>query len=250
MTKLDSITQQIASDLPKSLVQARVQNSSVFMSTGVSYPNGVGVMVRLDGSADNFLVSDDGYASFMAETMSGRHSFAMIAKGVADRAGINYESGVFRVNSKRSTLPSSISSVANASARAIDRLLASLEKPKLKRSREIFNKRLSEAFGGSIVFDVEFRGATGKSWEFNAGLQEEGGFTHLFEFVAPSMQAVAIANLKILDTRALIAAPSITAALSDYDNTDPALRSILSGSGGLVISANDDVSRYRMRIAS
>lgn len=58
-----------------------------------------------------------------------------------------------------------------------------------------------------------------------------------------------MANMKISDTQALPSPPLVTVALADYEHTDPALRSILSAAGGLVIAANDDVSAYQLSAA-
>jgi hypothetical protein len=139
--------------------------------------------------------------------------------------------------------------VANTSARAMERVIASLGQPRLKRSRALFDKRLRSAFGDKIKFDLEFRGATGRSWDFDVGVEEEGWIVRLFELVSPTTQAVATANMKISDTQALPSPPIVTVALVDYERTDPTLRSILSAAGGLVIAANDDVSKYQLSAA-
>jgi hypothetical protein len=128
----------------------------------------------------------------------------------------------------------------------VERTIASIEKPKLRRSREVFDKRLREAFGDDVSFDVEYFGATGRRWDFNAGVSRAGIFERLFELVSPTIQAIGLANMKISDVRSLTDPPTVTAALIDYDKTEPALRSILSNAGGLVISASDDVQKYRL----
>jgi hypothetical protein len=58
-----------------------------------------------------------------------------------------------------------------------------------------------------------------------------------------------MANMKISDTQALPSPPIVTAALVDYERTDPTLRAILSAAGGLVIASNDDVSKYQLSAA-
>ena len=74
----------------------------------------------------------------------------------------------------------------------------------------------------------------------------ERGFGRLFELVSPSSQGVAFANMKISDVRLIVDPPTITAALTDYDKTEPALRAVLSNAGSLVIAAGADVQSYRM----
>jgi hypothetical protein len=235
--------QEIIAELSSALCGGRVRNSTIFVSTGVTYPNGVGAVVRVDPHQKGFIVSDDGYACLIAETMRATSAFQRIAPGVATRAGINFERKTFLATDiVRQSLPVAVSSVANSSCRAIERLVASLEQPRIKKIRSIFDKRLREAFGDKVTFDLEYRGATGRNWRFDAGLERGGEIVRLFELVSPTTQAVAMANMKISDL--VSEGPKVTAALADYEGTEPALRAILSNAGGTVIAANDDVSKY------
>ena len=239
--------QDIIAELSRALCGGKVRNSSIFVSTGVAYPNGVGSMVRIDRDRKAYIVSDDGYACVIAETMKAVPAFNRIAAGVALRSGVGFERGAFLVKDiARESLPTAVSLIANSSCRAIERVVASLEQPRVRRVREVFDKRLREAFGDKVVFDLEYPGATGHKWGFDAGIMRNGSIVRLFELVSPTTQAVAMANMKISDTASLTEAPKVTAALVDYDGTDPALRSILSRAGGIVIAANDDVSKYRL----
>jgi hypothetical protein len=240
--------QEIISDLTKSLCFGRIRGPSIFVSTGVSYPNGVDASVRID---PGFIVSDDGYACVVAETMKASNVLNRIAPGVASRSGITFERGTFLLtNIARSSLPVAVSLVANSSARAVERVVASLEQPKLRRGKDLFEKKLRAAFGDEqVIFDLEYKGATGKNWGFDAGVKRGGDIVRLFELVSPTTQAVAMASIKISDVQALPDAPLTTAALVDYDKTEPALRSLLSNAGGIVIAANDEVSKYILRAA-
>jgi hypothetical protein len=242
--------ERILSALPTQIFFGRVENSSMFVSTGVSYPNGVGAVVRIDRDRNGFVVSDDGYAGFTADTMNASRAFSKVAPGVAARSGVNFERGTFLLaNVASESLPVAIGLIANTSCRSIERVLAALEQPRIKRSRDIFDRRLRAAYGDKVSFDLEYKGATGRNWQFDAGVEQDGIIVRLFELVSPTTQAVAIANLKFTDTQALPDPPNVIAALSDYDKTDPALRSILSSAGGTVIAANDDVSKYRLNAA-
>ena len=237
---------EILAELPAAVCFGRLEDSSIFVSTGVSYPNGVGAVVRIDRDRHGFALSDDGYACRIAETMNTVNSLNRIAAGVASRAGVFFERGTFFLGDvERKTLPVAVVSVANASCRAVERMIASLEQPRIKKSRDIFDRRLRAAFGDSVKFDLEYRGATGKHWDFDAGLERRGEIVRLFELVQASTQSIAIANMKITDTRSAPDAPLVIAALADYEHTEPALRSILSNAGGTVISASAAVSEYQ-----
>jgi hypothetical protein len=237
----------IVAEISKALCGAKVRNSSIVVSTPVAYPNGVGAAVRIDRGRNGYVVSDDGYASVIAETMQASSALNRIATGVATRSGISFERGTFLASGiERADLPVAVSLIANSSCRAIERVVASLEQPRIRRARDVFDRRLREAFGDRVRFNLDYRGATGRTWQFDAGLERDGAIVRLFELVSPTTQAVAIANMKIADTVVLPEAPKVTAALADYDGTEPALRSILSNAGGTVIAAKDDISRYRL----
>jgi hypothetical protein len=217
------------------------------MTTSVSYPNGTSVVVRIDQHGDRFLVSDDGYASVIAETAHVLVTFNKVASLVAERTGISFERGSFFVRDVAcESLLGAVVAVANASAKAADRTMIAVEQSRVRRSREVFDRKLTEAFGHRAIFNITFRGATGREWEFDAGVSGEyaGTYSRLFEFVTPAFSAVAAANMKIGDARGLSEAPAITAALADYERTEPTLRAILSATADNVIAANDPVSRY------
>jgi hypothetical protein len=246
----DQEMQNIVAEVSKALCGGHVRNSSLFVRTGAAYPNGVGAITRIDRDRNGFIVSDDGYASTIAETMKAVPAFNKIASGVAARSGVLFEKGTLLLTDiERGALPVAVSLIANSSCRAIERLVASLEQPRIRRARDLFDKRLRAAFGDKIKFDIEHQGATGHDWRFDAGLERGGLIVRLFELVSPTTQSVALANLKIVDTVGLPDGPKVTAALADYDGTDPALRSILSNSGGTVIAANDDIASYRLNAA-
>ncbi len=194
---------QILNELPKAICSSRIRNSSIFVSTGVSYPNGLGTVVRIDRDRQGFVVSDDGYACRIAETMNAVSALNRIAPSVAARSGIVFERGTFLLTEvAREALPVAVGLIANSSSRSLERVLASLEQPRIKRSRDIFDKRLREAYGDRVSFDLEYRGATGRKWEFDAGVGRDGEIVRLFELVSPTTQAVAIANMKISDIQA------------------------------------------------
>ncbi len=241
---------EIIASLAKTMCVAQVRGSSVYFSTGVTYPSGVGVTIRIRQGRDGFAVSDDGYANTIAESMNALAPFHRLAPGVAGRSGIKFEKGEFFLYSAElDTLANAVSLVANTSARAMERVVASLEQPRIKKYRDLFDKKLRAAYGDQVSFGLEFKGATGKAWQFGAGVLQDGIITRLFELVSPSTHSVALANMKILDAKALFEAPLVTAALVDYDGTEPALRAILSSAGSFVISANDAVEKYRLSAA-
>jgi hypothetical protein len=238
----------IAAEVARALTFSRVRGRSAYVGTGVHYPNGTTVMIRVDEDTEGFFVTDDGQGAFAAETMGGAQQYAKAAAQVAKRAGVQFDQRCFStLRVRRNRLPGAVATVANASSRAVERAIYMLDRFKLERSKDLFGDRLRTAFGDAVRFGVPVHGATGRPYDFDAAVEGEGGFRRaLFEFVNPSFSAVAAANLKIGDVRALADTPPVVVALADYDRTDDTLRSILSATASLVIPANDVPERYRL----
>ncbi len=239
---LKAIAEQVAA----SLSYVRVRNHSAYVATPLLYANGTGVLVRIDIVENGYSVSDDGYGAFIAETMSGLPTYSRIASSVAEILGVRFEGRTFFAEvADADHLPAAAAAIANASARANDRMVQSLEAMKLRRSRDLFDDRLRAAFGSAISFDVTVKGNRGREWDYDAAATI-GERQHLFAFVGPAFTAVASANIKIGDTLARPEPPDVTAVLADYNRTEPALRAILADTGSIVIGASDDVEHYRL----
>jgi acyl-coenzyme A thioesterase PaaI-like protein len=209
MNKLTDM-KELGEAVARSLTYSRLRGSSAFIGTPLLYPNGVGVVVRVDqDEARGFLVSDDGYAASIAETLGSLHIFNRLAATVAQRAGVQFEKRtMFVPHVRRDGVVGAVASIANASARAAERTALAVEQQRIKQSRELFDERLRQAFGGRIVFDVVYRGATGREWDFDAALEENGRVARLFALVGPAFSAVAAANLKLTDARTVAEPPS------------------------------------------
>lgn len=237
----------IAAEVARALTFSRVRGRSAYVGTGVYYPNGTMVMARIDEDTEGYFVTDDGQGAFAAETMGGSQQYAKAASQVAKRSGVQFDHRCFfTLRVPRDRLPGAVSAIANASSRAVERAIYMLDRVRIERSKDLFGERMLSAFGDAARFGVPMHGATGRPYDFDAGVQGAGGHhLALFEFVSPSFAAVAAANLKIGDVRALPDTPPIVVALADYDRTDESLRSILSVTANLVIPANDMPERYR-----
>lgn len=237
--------EKIADDVARSLSHATVEGRSAFVSTAVTYANGTHVVIRLDQDGDSFFVSDDGYASLNADMFGGSRQFQRIAVDVARRFGVNYDQrSFFILKVAKTQLPAAITLVANASSASVERTLYALDRLKIKKTKELFVERISRAFGDKASFDFTFRGST-KEWEVDAAIVDRSDVMAIFEFVTPAATSVAVAHMKIGDISAMIERPRTAIVLSDYDNTDPPLRQILSSSADLVFDASSNLEAYR-----
>lgn len=237
--------EKIADDVARALSHAMVEGRSAYVSTPVTYANGTHVVVRLDQDGDSFFVSDDGYASQNADMFGGTYQLRHIAADVGRRFGVNYDQrSFFLPKVAKRQLPAAVTLVANASSTSIERTLYALDHMKVKKTKELFVERISSAFGKKAAFNVEFRGST-KEWDVDAAIIEQSGIVAIFEFVTPSATSVAFAHMKIGDISAMLERPRTTIVLSDYEQTDPPLRQILSSSADFVIPASSDPDDYR-----
>ena len=160
----------IADEVARSLSYATVEGRSAYVTTAVNYPNGTGVVVRLDQDGDSFFVSDDGQASLNSDMFGAGHVFPRIASEVAKRFSVDYDHrSFFILKVRRNQLPAAVALIANASSVSVDRTIMALDKIKVKASKELFVQRISEAFGDAAKFGVDIRG-TSTSWEIDAAI--------------------------------------------------------------------------------
>lgn len=241
----NSNLEKIADEVARSLSYATIEGRSAFVTTAVTYANGTHAVVRLDQDGDGFFVSDDGYASMNAEMFGGTNQFQRIAGDVAKRFGVSYDQrSFFILRASRNQLPAAVAVIANASAVSVERTLYALDRLRVKKSRELFVQRISNAFGDHAAFDVEYRGST-KAWNVDAVVREHSNVVAIFEFVTPAPSSVAFAHMKVGDISSMLDRPKTAIVLSDYEKTEAPLRQILSSSADLVLSANSDLEAYR-----
>jgi hypothetical protein len=192
-------------------------------------------------------VSDDGYAYLEADIMGGLTTFRRVARSVAEKAGVKFDERCFFVMEvDRDALPGAVTIISNVSRQAVDRTAMALEERRIAISRDIFEQRLTLAFGTpAISHNVPVIGASGKEWEIDVGIISASRVERLFEFVTPRAASVAAAVMKFSDIRALPDAPRTAAVLSDRVRTEPALISVLSRVAGAAIEAGADPEVYR-----
>jgi hypothetical protein len=240
----------VADEVARAISYAEGRGHSAYVTTAVSYPNGTAAVVRIDEGEDGYFVSDDGYGALCADLMGAMPSFNKVAPIAAHRWGVSFDHRSFFVlKVSRDQLPGAVVAIANTSVNAVERTIYALEAVKAKRNRQIFENRIHDAFGKRAEFDATVRGAR-REWRFDAIVKSEHGISAVFEFVSPSFNAVAAANMQIGDIKKLTDSPYAVATLADYEKTDASLRSILSTSADLVIAANDDIQRYQIATAA
>lgn len=235
----------LANDVARAIVHASASDTSAFVSTGMTYPNGTAAVARIDRDGDGFFVSDDGNGALAAELMGAASTFSKLAPAIATRAGVGFDRRAFFVlRVERDHLPGAVVAILGASTRAVERSAYALEHDRVKRSRQVFEDRMRTAFGERAAFDATMRGLT-TEWQFDALVHLDTGSLAVFEHVSLAYQAIASANLKLGDVRRLTSPPHTTVVLADYEGTKPEFRSILAATSDRVLSASAEADAYR-----
>jgi len=229
----------IAEGVAHALVDTSIKVGSAFISTPLLYPSGSHVVVRMDGTGERWLVTDDGYGHLEAEMMGGLSTFRRLARPLADRAGVGFDEGCFVVlEDERDALPGAVIAIANVSKQAVERTAFAVAERRIAISRDVFEQRLVAAFGtSSIAHNISIIGASGKEWDVDVGITCDSHVERLFEFVTPRPASVAAAVMKFTDIRAIERAPRTAAVLSDRSHTEPPLVLLLSRVAGAAIDA-------------
>jgi hypothetical protein len=240
-----------AAEVARALVSTQASEGAAFVSTPVTYPSGAHAVVRLDGMGDRWFVSDDGYGSLEAELMNASMTYRRVAPVVAERAGIAFDQrALFVVEATREELPGAVVTIANASADAVRRTAIKVEEIRYAASRAVFDERIEATFRGEkIIRQPEVVGASGKLWEFSAGIEHQGNVIYLLDLVRPRPPAVYATISKFTDVRP-DAERKGAAILADIDRTDPHLVSLLSRVVGIAIPANAPVEIWRRQLAA
>jgi hypothetical protein len=237
----------VAEAVARALVETNVKGGSAFISTPLLYPSGSHAVIRMDGTGDRWFVSDDGYGYLEADMMGGSATFRRIAKPLADRAGVKFDERCFFVlEVDRDALPGAVITISNVSKQAVERTAFAVEERRIAISRDVFEQRLTAAFGArAVTHHVTFIGASGKDWDVDVGITSDGKIRRLFEFVTPRSASIAAAVMKFTDIRAAVGAPKTAAVLSDRAHTEAPLVALLSRVAGAAIDAADSPEIYQ-----
>lgn len=252
MTRKPFTASEAAEEVARALVSTRSSEGTAFITTPVTYPSGAHSLVRIDGMNDRWFVSDDGYGAQEADMMGASATFKRVARVVAERAGIGFDQKfLFVVEATRDELAGAVVAVANASVEAVRRTAMRVEEMHYAASRALFDERVESTFRGStIVRQPEVFGASGRTWEFSAGIERDGNIVYLLDLVRPRPPAVYATISKFTDVELVQKGRKGAAILTDYDKTDPHLISLLSRVVGVALPAGAPEAVWREQLAA
>lgn len=211
---------EIAAEVAKALAYPKVNNEAALVVTPLLYPGGARVVVRLMDASGGFLVSDYGAGRRESELMGGHRIFTRIARDVASRHGVRFDSDMFfDLEVPREALIAAVIAVSNASKTATDATAEALSERRANDFREQLWDKLDLAFADAQVQrQVEVRGAS-SVWQFDAAVPLDGNIA-VFDVVVPHAMSVHAAVSKFLDLRdAGDSAPHRVAVLAKRSET-------------------------------
>ncbi len=229
--ELEKIGREVASTLCSSFSDA----SGVFITTPLLYPGGSHVVLWLDGSGDQFYLSDHGYARLEADLMAGARTFLRIAADLAKNAGVGFDDNCFFLRGvARDAIPTAATLIANLSKEAADQTSLRLSERPYSFDEEQLVRRLSAIFGGpSVSTGIELIGASTHRWSFHAAVAQKNHQT-VFDLVKSSPQSIYPAVAKFSDIADLVDAPARVVVLAEKEKTDPANINLLSRSARVI----------------
>lgn len=191
----------IADEVARSLSSYLATPAGHFIRTPLTYPGGSSVVVKLDGSRNQFFVSDAGFGYQEAMMMNASHSYPFIARSLIRDSEISFDSRSFFVaEASTDDLVGVVGAIANCSQRAVVETALKHEARKVDTDRAVLLDRLQSAFGRPRVEkDVEVRGASSVEWEVTARVNSPDNVVALFDYARPHKNSVTSVAVKFHD---------------------------------------------------
>jgi hypothetical protein len=197
LTNTDTLS-AIADEVARNLSSFVATSAGVFIRTPLAYPSGSTVVVRIDGSRNQFFVSDIGFGFQEAMMMNASHSYPHIARALVRDSDISFDSRSFFVaEAGTDELVGVVGAIANCSQRAVIETALKYEARKADSDRVILLERLQSAFGRlRVEKDVQVRGASSVEWEVTARVNSSDNVIALFDYARPHKNSVTSVAVK------------------------------------------------------
>lgn len=205
--------QGILDDVARQLVRTTVTGKDGTIVMPMVYLGGSPIVIHVRPDGDEFVVSDQGRASYQADVLGAGDIFPRVAKHAAAAAGVEFDGqAVFAIRVPVDWLTNAVIFVATASRQALEMAAERLTVDVEETLRERLKVALKETFRGRAAFDVTVPGASSKGRHFTA-LVQVGERRTLFDVVMPSPVSVSFSIVKFQDVAQLETPPGRVAML-------------------------------------
>lgn len=197
----DLAVNDVAKEVAQALSFARETNGVPMIVTPLIYPGGARVVLRIEETAEGYIVSDYGAGRREAELMGGSHIYNGIAKRCAERFSVRFDNHmVFDIEVPREALVAASIAVAHASQQAVVTMAEALSERRARDERIALFDILKSVYPRDVIMTGARFSGHSDSWEFDAIIQLDGR-PALFEVVTPYPAAVNSALAKFLDVK-------------------------------------------------
>ncbi|GHE82054.1 hypothetical protein GCM10019059_44750 [Camelimonas fluminis] len=226
-------------EIAAELITTNVENDEGYLSLPLLYPGGAGAVVRVRRDNDGYIVTDGGDGYREAEHLGGESAYSRIAPVIAAQHGVGFDGfSMFSTRVEREWLANTVLFTGAASKSAVDRTAERLTEERQKKAKSTFKDRITEAFGKAASFDVEIRGASLRTYKFDARIQR-GDHISIFELVMPHAASVNNAFVKLHDISRLDADLTASVMLANRAKMDAGEITLLSSAAQHVIGLSD-----------
>lgn len=158
--------QDVVRNAAAQLVSCDLISGAQYVRTPLMYASGGYVVVRVEASGDEYLVTDFGAGHEEASLVGGSRIYMRVAKEVASVHGVGFDSySFFVLKVSREQLPGAIATVANSSQEAVNVTCLKVSEAKSRDDNAVLYERLSVVFGRErIARDAHIVGASNTEW--------------------------------------------------------------------------------------
>jgi len=212
-TTLAAIAEEVARSMASSIAVAGAH----FIRTPLRYPSGTSTIVRIDGSANRYFVSDNGAGYEEVLMLNAARGYSIIAHGLINGTGVGFDHRRFFVaQASQDELVGVAGAIANLSCRAVIQTVLNHEVKKSNVDKELLLERLERAFGKPRVErDIIIRGASTVEWDVVARVAQDN-VVSIFDYARPHKMSVSTAAAKFHDIARLELPPRRIVAVRDY----------------------------------
>jgi hypothetical protein len=207
--------QDVVRSAAAQLVTLESSRDGCYITTPVMYVSGAFVLVRVERSGRDYLVSDFGAGCEEARLMGGEPTFRRVARTVAEAAGVGFDSfAFFALLVSEDQLPGAIASIANASQEAVNVTALKLAERTHRDDNEVLFERLAGIFSPrSVARDAQLVGASNTQWHVSSLVSVEGRQV-AFEAVSKHPNSIVFAATKFGDLARLNRPPGRVAVVA------------------------------------
>jgi hypothetical protein len=207
----------IAEGVARSLGSSIAIAGSHFIRTPMLYPSGSSAVIRIDGSDDQFFVSDNGMGYDEALMFNAAHGYAVVARTLIRDTEISFDSRSFFVaQAAADELVGVVGAIANCSQRAVIETVVRHEARRRDTDRAALLHRLDSLFGARRVEkDVMVRGSSTVDLEVTARIESDNVIS-IFDYARPHKNSVSSAVAKFHDIARLAAPPRRIISVRDF----------------------------------